>query len=190
MNWGQPSTRGTSAQGRSVVFLSIVSWRGDVRPSSMIVIRRALYLLGALLLLGLALSFSTRASEVNVVDGVALKGHDPVAYFSAGMPQRGIPTLRHEHGGAAYLFATSENREAFKANPARYLPEYGGYCAFGVAGGYKADIDPAAFAIVDGKLYLNYNRAVQRDWSKDSAGFIRKADVRWPQVKGSGNVIR
>ena len=68
--------------------------------------------------------------------------------------------------------------------------QVGGYCAFGVAGGYKADVDPAAFSIVDGRLYLNYNATVQRDWSRDTAGFIRKADARWPEVKRSGNVIR
>ena len=156
----------------------------------MIAIRRLLFVIAGVLALALALSFSTRASEVNVADGVAVKGHDPVAYFNTGTPQRGLPALRLEHGGAAYLFATGENRDAFKANPARYLPQYGGYCAFGVAGGYKADIDPAAFSIVDGKLYLNYSKAVQRDWSRDTASFIRKADARWPEVKGSGKVIR
>jgi hypothetical protein len=155
----------------------------------MIAIQRLLYVLAAVLVAGLALSFSTRASEVHVTDGIAIKGHDPVAYFSQGKPQRGLDTLRVEHGGAAYLFASVANRDAFKADPSRYLPRYGGYCAFGVAGGYKADIDPAAFSIVDGKLYLNYNATVQRDWLKDTPGFIRKADGRWPDVKRSANVV-
>ena len=157
----------------------------------MIAIRRLLFVIAGVLVLALALSLSTRAaSEVHVTDGVAIKGHDPVAYFGAGKPQRGLPPLRVEHGGAAYLFATAANRDAFQANPARYVPQYGGYCAFGVAGGYKADIDPAAFSIIDGKLYLNYNKTVQRDWSKDTAGFIRKADARWPHVRTSTSVIR
>jgi YHS domain-containing protein len=156
----------------------------------MVTLQRFLFILAALLVLALALSFSTRASEVHLTGGVAIKGHDPVAYFNGGKPQRGQADLRHEHGGATYLFATTQNRDAFKASPERYLPRYGGYCAFGVAGGYKADIDPAAFSIVDGKLYLNYNATVQRDWSKDTAGFIRKADARWPEVKDSTKVIR
>lgn len=156
----------------------------------MIAIQRLLCLLAAAFALGLALSFSSRASEVHVTDGIAIKGHDPVAYFTQGKAQRGIDSLRLEHGGATYLFATPGNRDAFKAEPARYVPQYGGYCAFGVAGGYKADIDPAAFSIVDGRLYLNYNAAVRRDWSKDTAGFIRKADARWPEVKGSTKIIR
>lgn len=156
----------------------------------MVAIQRFPHVLAAVLLLALGFSWTTRASEVHVTDGVALKGHDPVAYFTAGKPRRGLPYLRAEHGGAAYLFATPESRDAFKADPARYLPQYGGYCAFGVAGGYKADIDPAAFSIVEGKLYLNYNASVQRDWSKDTSGFIRKADVRWPEVKRASHVIR
>src|SRR5689334_10995420 len=127
----------------------------------MILVQRLLHGLAGVLVLGLGLALSARASEVHVTEGLALKGHDPVAYFTAGRPQRGLERLRVEHAGAAYLFASAENRDAFLANPNRFLPQYGGYCAFGVSGGYKADVDPAAFSIVDGRLYLNYNAAVQ-----------------------------
>lgn len=150
--------------------------------------QRFLFVLGGAL--ALALSLAPRAAEVNAADGVALKGHDPVAYFKAGKPVRGLDALRLEHAGAAYLFATPENRDAFKADPARYLPQYGGYCAFGVSRGYKADVDPAAFTLVEGKLYLNYNAAVQRDWLKDPAGHIRAADGKWAEVKGTTKVYR
>ena len=147
-------------------------------------------LLAGSLVLCLALPISARSAEVYAIDGVALKGHDPVAYFAIGKPQRGVEGLRVEHGGARYLFANAENRDAFKANPARYLPQYGGYCAFGVSRGYKADIDPAAFSVIDGKLYLNYNAAVQRDWLKDTAGYIRTADAKWGEVKASTKVLK
>jgi len=156
----------------------------------MITTQRFLHALARLLFLSLALSMSAPASEVHSTGGIGLKGYDPVAYFSGGAPARGLEGLRVEHDGAAYLFSTAENRDAFKSDPARYLPQYGGYCAFGVSRGYKADVDPTAFTVVEGKLYLNYNAAVQRDWLKDTAGFIRTADAKWPEVKATTRVLR
>jgi YHS domain-containing protein len=140
--------------------------------------------------LTLTLPLAAVASEVNNVQGLALKGHDPVAYFQAGKAEPGLATLPFEHGGVTYRFSTPANRDAFRADPARYLPQYDGYCAFGVSRGYKADVDPAAFSIVDGKLYLNYNAAVQRDWLKDTAGYIHAADSRWGEVRATAKVIR
>ena len=128
--------------------------------------------------------------EFNERNGAALSGHDPVAYFVDGKPVAGQVTLRHQHEGSTFLFSTPANRDAFVANPAKYAPQYGGYCAFGVSRGYKADIDPSAFTIVGGKLYLNYNRQVQQDWLKDVPGFIAKADSRWAEVRKIEKVIR
>lgn len=116
-------------------------------------------------------------------DGVALRGHDPVAYFKDNRPVKGAPEFRAEFKGSVFHFASAANRDAFRADPAKYAPQYGGYCAFGLAGGYKAATDPAAFSIVDGKLYLNYNAAVQKQWSADIPGFIVKADRNWPAVQ-------
>ena len=93
------------------------------------------------------------------------------------------------HKGSTFHFASADHRDAFIANPARYAPQYGGFCAFGTAGGYKAAIDPAAFTIVDGKLYLNYNSQVQSKWSADVGGYIRKADANWPEVMRQAKVI-
>ena len=143
----------------------------------------------ALLVLGLAAGVAC-AAEINTANGLALKGHDPVAYFIAAMPVKGLGTHRAEHRGATFVFASAANRDAFVADPLRYAPQYGGYCAFGVSRGYKADIDPAAFSVVDGKLYLNYNAAVQKDWLKDTAGHVRLADRKWPEVRGQEKVIR
>jgi YHS domain-containing protein len=122
-------------------------------------------------------------------DGVALRGYDPVAYFKDKQPARGSAEHRFEHRGSTFHFSSAANRDAFAADPAKYAPQYGGYCAFGTAGGYKAAIDPTAFTIVDGKLYLNYNAAVQKQWSADIPGFIGKADANWPRVSATSKVF-
>ena len=122
-------------------------------------------------------------------DGAAIRGYDPVAYFTEQKPVRGLPVHRAEHKGSTFYFASQANRDAFAANPDRYAPQYNGFCAFGVAGGYKASIDPAAFTIVQDKLYLNYNAGVQRQWRADTPGFIAKAEKNWPQVAKQTKVI-
>ena len=122
-------------------------------------------------------------------DGVAIRGYDPVAYFTEKKAVKGSSAHKAEHGKSTFHFASQANRDAFAADPARYAPQYNGYCAFGVAGGYKAAIDPAAFTVVDGKLYLNYNRAVQKQWSADIPGFIAKAGKNWPAVSRQTKVI-
>ena len=122
-------------------------------------------------------------------DGVAIKGYDPVAYFAENKPVQGSPAYQAEYKGSTFRFASQSNRDAFKADPARYAPQYGGYCAFGTASGYKAAVDPTAFTIVEGKLYLNYNADVQKRWTKDIPGFIVKAEKNWPEVAGQTKVI-
>jgi YHS domain-containing protein len=121
--------------------------------------------------------------------GTAIRGYDPVAYFSENKPVRGSPAYTADFGGSKFHFASASNRDAFTADPARYVPQYNGFCAFGVAGGYKAAIDPAAFTVVNGRLYLNYNRDIQRKWSRDIPGFVDKADRNWPQVRKQTKVI-
>jgi YHS domain-containing protein len=129
------------------------------------------------------------AGEFFEKNGVALRGYDPVAYFKAGQPTKGTAEYRAEYKGSTFHFASQANRDAFVAEPTKYAPQYGGYCAYGTAGGYKAAIDPSAFTVVEGKLYLNYNRDVQKEWSKDVPGFIAKADKRWPTVSTQTKVI-
>ena len=108
--------------------------------------------------------------------------------FQERQPVKGAAEYRAEYKGSTFLFATQANRDAFAADPARYAPQYGGYCAFGVSGGYKAATDPAAFSVVNGKLYLNYNRGVQKQWSADVPGFIARADRIWPAVTGQSKL--
>jgi YHS domain-containing protein len=128
-----------------------------------------------------ALAQSSAALNLNS-DGVALKGHDPVAYFTMNKPVNGSPTFIAKHDGATYWFANAEHQHAFTAQPAKYVPQYGGYCAFGVAKGAKPDIDPAAFSIVDGKLYLNLSADVQSRWLKDVPGHVKAADDHWKSL--------
>ena len=115
--------------------------------------------------------------------GVVLRGYDPVAYFTQGKPVAGDEQFNAEHAGGKYLFSTAANRDAFIANPAKYAPQYGGYCAFGVAEGKKLDIDPNSFTVVDGKLYLNLNPQVLKKWSADTAGYLKKSEPNWPKIR-------
>jgi YHS domain-containing protein len=124
------------------------------------------------------------AGESNIdSSGLALKGYDPVAYFTEKKPVQGKSEFTARHEGATYRFATAANRDAFVAAPEKYAPQYGGYCAYGMASGYKAPIEPDAWTVVDGKLYLNYNQSVRSRWSSDIPGYLRKADANWPVVR-------
>lgn len=113
----------------------------------------------------------------------ALDGFDAVAYHRAASAVPGAPHITVEHGGAIYRFATEANRAAFLEAPGRYLPAYGGYCAYGVSRGYKVKVDPEAFTVVGGTLYLNYDKGVQKRWLEDPARYIAKADSVWPSIR-------
>lgn len=126
------------------------------------------------------------AREADVYTGtfssLAVGGYDPVAYFKAGRPVAGAAQFSLEHKGATWRFASKENLDAFRANPAAYAPQYGGYCAWAVSQNYTASGDPKYWKIVNGKLYLNYDASVQATWEKDIPGFIAKGDRNWPAV--------
>lgn len=112
----------------------------------------------------------------------AIRGYDPVAYFVDRKPVKGSKQFTHRWRGADWRFASAENRDRFAAMPEKYAPQYGGYCAYGVAQGYAVKIEPEAWSIVDGKLFLNFSPGVQADWQKDVPGYVRKADANWPKV--------
>jgi len=110
-----------------------------------------------------------------------LRGHDPVAYFTDGRPVPGRPEIKAEHRGVTYRFATEDHRRLFTANAEKYLPQYGGFCSWGVAQGKLFDVDPVnGWKVVDGKLYLNFNGDIHKVWEGDPAGFISKANRNWP----------
>ncbi|WP_137127962.1 YHS domain-containing (seleno)protein [Roseomonas sp. HF4] len=132
--------------------------------------------------LGARLLPSAAAAQVNAEDGVAVRGTDVVAYVTEGRPVAGRADFTHAWRGATWRFASAANRDRFAADPERYAPAYGGFCAFAVSEGYTAPIDPNAWRIVDGRLYLNYNRSVQRRWEQDIPGRITRADANWPRL--------
>ncbi|GAB1621945.1 YHS domain-containing protein [Agarivorans sp. B2Z047] len=130
-------------------------------------------------------SFSFAADVGMSVDAndLAIKGYDPVAYFVSGQPTQGNNSYTATHNNAIYHFASADNRDAFKADPAKYAPQYGGYCAFGVAMEKKFDTDPTAWKIVDGKLYLNLDKKVQQRWLENTGELIVDANQNWPEIK-------
>ena len=136
----------------------------------------------AVLLLLTATAFAQQ-SPVFAPDNQAIRGFDPVAYFSENKPVKGKSDLTYTWQDVAWSFATQANLDAFKANPGKYAPQYGGYCAYGLSEGHKAPTDPDAFTIVDDKLYLNYNPKVKTMWSKDRDARIKTADTNWPKLK-------
>ncbi len=128
------------------------------------------------------------ASQQFERNGLAIEGYDPVAYFTERKPVKGAPEFRTEFQGATFQFASADHRERFAADPEQFAPQYGGYCAYGTAKGYKAKIDPEAFTVVQGKLYLNYSDAVQTRWLSDIPGYIQQADANWPEVQKQSRV--
>jgi len=111
--------------------------------------------------------------------GVAIQGYDPVAFFTDHKPVKGDAKFLVKHDGAVYFFASKEHKDLFKADPAKYTPEFGGYCAYGVSRNKLVEIDVDAFQIVDGKLLLQYSKGVRDDFNKDTSGNLVKADANW-----------
>ena len=115
----------------------------------------------------------------------AIRGADPVAYFSLAPGAKavlGSDEYTYEWQGAVWKFASAQNRGKFIADPEQYAPQYGGYCAFAVSHDFTKSIKPDVWEIVDGKLYLNFNRNAYRKWKKDLAGSIERGDANWPTV--------
>jgi hypothetical protein len=135
-------------------------------------------------LISFAAAAAAQQAEIYSNRAGAIRGYDPVSYFTEGRPVKGSDQFTHRWKDATWRFSSAENRSRFAAAPEKYAPQYGGYCAWAVANNYTASIDPQAWRVVDGKLYLNYSLGVQRDWAKDIPGNIRKADANWPAVLG------
>lgn len=132
-----------------------------------------------------AFSFSALADEVTtfVTDGAAIGGTDPVAYFTEGGPVAGSDAFTLTHDEVTWKFSSAENRDLFAADPEKYAPQYGGFCAYGLSKGFKVPVQPDLWKIVDGKLYLNNNPAVQERFEANTAELIDHADLNWDLVK-------
>ena len=116
-------------------------------------------------------------------EDLALEGYDPVAYFTEQSPSPGDPRYRYDWQGATWQFASQEHLDLFRADPERYAPQYGGYCAWGVANNRLIQVDPEVWSVVDGNLYLNFNRKVQEDWVANQEEYLRQAESNWPGLR-------
>ena len=114
--------------------------------------------------------------------GVAIQGYDPVAFFTDKKPVKGDQKILLKHAGAIYFFTSKEHKDLFKADPAKYEPVFGGYCAYGVSRNKLVEIDVDAFQVVDGKLLLQYSKGVRDDFNADAKANLAKAQVNWPKL--------
>lgn len=140
-------------------------------------------LLSLLLISGTCTAALAQKPQVFQTDGKAIKGYDAVAFFTDNKPVAGNPEFAYEWNGASWLFASRQHLDSFKTAPAKYAPQYGGYCAFGCSQGHKAPTETNTWTIIDGKLYFNYNQKVKEMWSKKTDELIPKADKAWETVK-------
>jgi len=138
----------------------------------------------ALATAGAAQAIDRTGGDYNTIyAGIGIKGYDPVAYFTDGKPVMGRQDYETFWGGVTWNFASAEHRDLFKADPEKYAPQFGAFCSWGVSQGKLFDVDPVnAWKVVDGKLYLNFNKDIQAIWSKDPAAFIAKAEGNWPTL--------
>ncbi|KQC00723.1 YHS domain-containing (seleno)protein [Pedobacter sp. Hv1] len=125
---------------------------------------------------------NAQKSQIFAPGGKAIKGYDPVAFFKDSKPVKGEDSLSFNWKDTKWLFANRANLESFKADPTRFEPQYGGYCAYGTSNGYKAPTQTDTWTIVEGKLYFNYNTKVKEMWTKDQQALIKKADEQWPKI--------
>ncbi|MEL6531865.1 MAG: YHS domain-containing (seleno)protein [Pseudomonadota bacterium] len=134
----------------------------------------------------ITLAAPARAAEPPVFSrrGRAIRGADPVAFFTEGAPVDGSRQITHEWNGATWRFASEDNRALFVADPERYAPQFGGYCAFAAARGYVATSVPEAWSIVDDKLYLNFSLAVRDSWTAELPTIIAEGEANWPAILG------
>lgn len=124
-----------------------------------------------------------RSAIFKTAEGIAIKGYDPVAFFTENKAVKGVDSIQWIWKEAVWLFSSSSNRDIFQKNPEKYEPQFGGYCAYGVAGNHKSPTETDTWTIIDGRLYFNYNQAVKKLWLKDTAVFIPKANTIWPQLR-------
>jgi len=128
---------------------------------------------------------TTTTQKINktTFGGLALRGYDPVAYFTEGTAVEGRKEFTHEYAGAKWRFVSAEHRDRFSENPEQYAPQYGGYCAWGISQAKFFDGDPQVWKVLDGKLYVNYNKDIEKSWEQDIPGFIERADKNWPTLE-------
>ena len=137
-----------------------------------------------------ASAVSAQRAAVYNTNGVALTGYDVVAFFTEKKPVKGDTAFKTNWQDVEWLFSNAAHRDAFKADPEKYAPQFGGYCAYGTAEGHKAPTETGTWTIVNDKLYFNYNKSVQKGWLKDQQHLIEKANAQWPSIKDKEETVR
>jgi hypothetical protein len=140
--------------------------------------------IAATVLFASAASFAADIDANADANDLAIKGYDTVAYFTMSKPVLGSPEFTSNYKNATFRFVSAANRDLFNTDKTKYAPQYGGYCAMGVAMNLKFDTDPTAWKIADGKLYLNLNKGTQKVWLKDVPGNLITSEKNWPDLKG------
>lgn len=115
-------------------------------------------------------------------NGIGIQGYDPVAFFTEHKPVKGSPQFQSDYNGAKYWFASADDKTAFDKEPARYEPQFGGYCAYGASQGHRAPVKIEAWQIVNGRLLMQYDLDVKTKFNKDQQGTLKKADQNWPGI--------
>jgi YHS domain-containing protein len=148
---------------------------------------RSLAIFTAAILLGLGREAHAQSKTLLNLDksGLAVQGYDPVAFFTDGKPVKGAPQFTSNLKGATYYFASAEHKAAFEKDSAKYEPQFGGYCAYGVSKGKTVPIEVDAFQIVDGRLLLQYDKGIRDKFNKDTASNLKLADSNWPGLVAS-----
>lgn len=144
-------------------------------------------LLAILFLSLIAPAFAIDEINTTFIGNLAVEGYDTVAYFTENRPVRGQKQFSHQWKNATWRFSSAENLAAFKADPERYVPQYGGYCAYAVSQNYTASIEPDQFAVFNDKLYLNYDKKTRTKWLMNRDGYIKEADKNWPILLKESN---
>jgi YHS domain-containing protein len=123
---------------------------------------------------------STFLVNTSGVSGIALSGFDPVAFFTDSKPVNGSPSIKSEYEGAIYFFVSEDHKKTFDANPAKYAPQFGGYCAFGVSVDALFPVDVTTAQIYKDKLYVNLNPDIAAMFENDKDSGVAKANANWP----------
>lgn len=145
--------------------------------------RRSFLVSSAAFVAAMSTSTVAFARKTFAVRGVAIRGYDTVAYFTAGKPVKGKSSLKTKWNGSTWYFSSQANLDKFKANPAKYAPAYGGYCAWAMAQGYTASTIPQAWDIKGGRLFLNYDLNIRKKWRTNIPRHISRGDANWPKVR-------
>ncbi|MDP4264935.1 MAG: YHS domain-containing (seleno)protein [Bacteroidota bacterium] len=136
-----------------------------------------------LIVVAASCTHNDKMPEIYSSSSYAIGGYDPVAYFTEAKPVKGSEEFSYQWKDANWIFSSKQNLDSFTANPEKFAPQYGGWCAYGCSKGHKATTDPNAWTIVDGKLYLNHSLQVKEGWMKDQKQSIEEADKNWPGIK-------